>query len=611
MHLDVSGYARGPLKARVQGATIFILAFHGHKIARVLEVRNKLVQINGIMQDISLVLGGQAGDGLMRAAELIGRAFNRLGMYAFVVNDYGSLIRGGRNFCKVRASDQQIWLHRESVGLVAAINQETITMHERELAVGGSILYDSDVVKYDGSRKSLPMPLTTMVKQAGGVPIMKNSAMMGAISFLYGIPLDTLNGVLNWAYGDKAEKNIELAKVGHEYAEKKFSQILKAEAVKRNPTPFISGAEAIAVGSVKAGMKLYITYPMTPSTSILNYVGPNQEELGVALVQPENEIAVANMALGAAYSGIRTMVGTAGGGFALMQEAFSMAGNAEIPAVFVVGQRVAPAVGVPTYTAQGDLKFVLNAGHGEFPRIVAAPGDPEEAFVTAGEVMNLAWKYQTPVILLADKHLLESYMSIGIDESRVAIEPLGMAEIGEGGYKRYKFTEGGVSPMIFPGKRGAVVKVTSYEHDEYGYAIETPNGIEEMQRKRLRKASAIIKDLMGRATIKIHGDPEAEDLVVAWGSTKGAIMETLKLANKPLKFMQIIYLSPFPAWAVSKHLESAKNVVIVESNLTGQLGSLIKEQTGHRIQNAVLKNDGRPFDPESLVAKLAEVFKWS
>ena len=567
--------------------------------------------VKDAMQDISLVVGGQAGDGLMRAAELIGKMFNRLGLYAFVINDYGSLIRGGHNFCKIRASSRQVWLNRESVELIAAINQETITRHENELTKGGRVLHDSDVAKYDGSRESLPIPLTTMVKQVGGVPIMKNSAMIGAIAHLYGIPLELVNEIFTWAYGGKADKNIELARIGHEHAEKNFKEISKVEPIKRDPTPFISGAETVALGAVKAGMKLYVTYPMTPSTAILNYLGPSQDELGVVLVHPENEIGVANMALGAAYAGVRTMVGTASGGFALMQEAFSMAGEAEIPAVFVVGQRVAPAVGVPTYTAQGDLKFVLNAGHGEFPRIVVAPGDPEEAFVNAGEALNLAWKYQTPAIVLVDKHLLESYMSIGIDETKVTIEPLGMAEIGNEGYKRYKFTESGVSPMIFPGRPGAAVKVTSYEHDEYGYAIETPDGIENMQKKRLRKMSSIIQDLMDRTTVKIHGDPDAEDLVVAWGSTKGAIMETLKLVNKPLKFMQILYMNPFPGWEVSKHLERAKNVAIVESNLTGQLGSLIREHTGHHIKNAILKNDGRPFDPALLAAKLKEVFGWT
>ena len=440
---------------------------------------------------------------------------------------------------------------------------------------------------------------------------MRNSAMIGAIAHLYGIPLEPVNEILTWAYGKKAEKNITLAKMGYDYAKQNFDPILKLEPVKRAPTPFISGAEAVSLGAVKAGMKVYIAYPMTPSTGILSFMGTNQDQLGIVVIHPENEIGVANMALGVGYAGARCMVGTAGGGFALMQETFSMAGQSEIPAVFVVGQRPAPAVGVPTYTAQADLRFVLHAGHGEFPRIVVAPGDPEESFVKAGEVMNLAWKYQVPAIILMDKHLIESYVSIAIDERKVVVEPSSVAESWEGEFKRYKFTDSGVSPMVFPGTPGAVVKVSSYEHDEYGHAIETPDGITNMLQKRLRKMDGIIEDLKKRETVKIHGDPKAEKLVVAWGSTKGAVLEAMQLIDKPLKLLQVMYLSPFPDWEVAKHLKLARDIVCVEVNLTGQLRSLIKEQTGHYIKKAILKNDGRPFDPVGLAGKLREAFGWT
>lgn len=563
------------------------------------------------MQEISFVIGGQAGDGVMRAAELIGKMFNRLGLYVFVINDYQSLIRGGHNFCKVRVADRQVWLHRESVELIAAINQDTIKKHENELTDGGRILYDSDVAKYEGTHVPLPIPLTSMVKQVGGVPIMKNSAIIGAISYLYGIPIELVDEILLWAYGAKAGKNIDLAKMGHEHAEKNFDQILNVEPIKRPPMPFISGAETVALGAVKAGMKLYITYPMTPSTAIINFVGPYQDKLGVVLVHPENEIGVANMALGAAYAGVRTMVGTAGGGFALMQEAFSMAGQSESPVVFVVGQRVAPAVGGPTYTAQADLRFAIHAGHGEFPRVVVAPGDPEEAFVNGGEAMNLAWKYQVPAIILVDKHILESYMTIAIDENKVKVEPDSTVRSWDGEYKRYSFTESGVSPMVFPGAPGAVVKVTSYEHDEIGYAEETAEGIEKMQEKRLRKMTSIIRDLKNRETVKAYGNPDAENLVFGWGSTKGAILEAMMLIDRPLKFLQVLYLAPFPEWEVSNHLQTTKKVVTVEGNLTGQLRSLVREHTGYKIENAILKNDGRPFDPVLLSGRLKEVFGWT
>ncbi len=563
------------------------------------------------MQDISFLMGGQAGDGVMRTAELLGETLNRLGLYAFVINDYQSLIRGGHNFCKVRASDQQVWSHLEAVELIAALDQDTIAHHKNELTKGGRVLFDSDKASYEGPYKSHPIPLSGMIKEIEGIPIMRNSAMIGAIAYLYGIPLEPVNEILTRAYGKKVEKNILLAKRGYDHAKQNFDPILKLEPIKRNPTPFITGAEAVSLGAVKAGMKVYIAYPMTPSTSILSFMGTYQDQLGIVAIHPENEIGVANMALGVAYGGVRCMVGTAGGGFALMQEAFSMAGQSEIPVVFVVGQRPAPAVGVPTYTAQADLRFVLHAGHGEFPRIVVAPGDPEEAFVNAGEAMNLAWKYQVPAIILMDKHLLESYVSITIDERKVTVEPSSVAKSWEGEYKRYKFTDSGVSPMTFPGTSRAVVKVSSYEHDEYGHAIETPEGVTKMMQKRLRKMDGIIKDLNGRETVKIHGDHQAENLVVAWGSTKGAVLEAMQLIDKPLRFLQIIYLSPFPDWEVTKLLEQARDIVCVEVNMTGQLRSLIKEQTGHYIQKAVLKNDARPFDPVGLAGKLKRVFGWT
>ena len=563
------------------------------------------------MQDISFLMGGQAGDGVMQTAELLGKTLNRLGLYAFVINDYQSLIRGGHNFCKVRASDCQVWSHLEAVKLIAALNQDTIARHENELTEGGRVLFDSDKASYEGPYKPHPIPLSGMIKEIKGIPIMRNSALIGAIAHLYGIPLEPINEILTWAYGKKAEKNILLAKMGHDHAKQNFDPILKLEPIKRDPTPFITGAEAVSLGAVKAGMKVYIAYPMTPSTGILSFMGTHQDQLGIVAIHPENEIGVANMALGVAYGGVRCMVGTAGGGFALMQEAFSMAGQSEIPVVFVVGQRPAPAVGVPTYTAQADLRFVLHAGHGEFPRIVVAPGDPEEAFVNAGEAMNLAWKYQVPVIILMDKHLIESYVSIAIDERKVIVEPSSVTESWEGEYKRYRFTNSGISPMVFPGTSGAVVKVSSYEHDEYGHAIETPEGVTKMMKKRLRKMDGIIKDLKGRETVKIHGDHQAENLVVAWGSTKGAVLEAMQLVDKPLKFLQIMYLSPFPDWDVTRHLEQAKDIICVEVNMTGQLRSLIKEQTGRYIQKAILKSDGRPFDPVGLAGKLKEVFGWT
>ena len=399
-----------------------------------------------------------------------------------------------------------------------------------------------------------------------------------------------------------------LAKKGYEYAEKNFGRIDELKRIDRPPKPLLTGNQAIALGAVKAGLKVYIAYPMTPSTSILHYLAGHQDKLGVTVVQPENEIAVIIMALGASYAGARSMVASSGGGFALMQEAISMSGITEVPVVIVECQRGGPSTGVATYTSQADLKFVINAGHGDFPKVVVAPGDTEEAFYKTAEALNLAWKYQVPVIVLSDKHLSESYKTTSIDESNISKEEVKMANGGIG-YKRYELTEDGISPLAFPGTLGAVVKANSYEHNPNGYATDEPELINKMQEKRLRKYAQLITDLRSRETVKIYGEKDADNLVVSWGSTKGAILEAIKLLKRKFKFLHVIYLKPFPVWEVKKHLDKAKNVISVECNSNGQFASLLREETGFLVNKKILKYDSRPFDPEDLANRIEEVHK--
>jgi len=560
-------------------------------------------------KDVSLVIGGQAGDGVRRAGNLIGRVLNRHGLNVFVLDDYQSLIRGGHNFSKIRAAPGEVWSHYDQIDLIVALDQETIDLHEKSLAKGGYVLHDGDEIKYSGSGEPLSIPLSKMVEEIGGLKIMRNSAAIGAVAYLYGLDLSVVNDVMTQAYGKRAEKNLVLAKNGYEYAEKSFDKISEVKKVERPPRPLLTGNEAIALGAAKAGLKVYIAYPMTPSTSILHYLAAHQDELGLAVAQPENEIAVINMALGAAYAGARSMVATSGGGFALMQEAVSLAGMSETPVVIVECQRPGPSTGVPTYTGQADMPFVVNAGHGDFPKIVVAPGSTEEAFYKTAEALNLAWKYQVPAIVLSDKHLSESFKTTEIDESQVKQEGVKLAGSAGEDYKRYAFTEDGVSPLAFPGTSGAVVKVSSYEHDELGYTTEEPDEIVRMHDKRGKKLDAIIKDLQGRETVKVYGDEDANDLVISWGSTKGAVLEAMDIINRPLEFLQIIYLRPFPVWEVEKHLKGAKNTVCVEGNTSGQLASLIRQETGHRVGKKILKYDSRAFDPLKLADQLKEVLK--
>jgi len=309
---------------------------------------------------------------------------------------------------------------------------------------------------------------------------------------------------------------------------------------------------------------------------------------------------VVNAALGSSFAGAKTMVGTSGGGFALMSEALSLAGMSEIPLVVYLAQRNAPASGVPTYTAQGDLKFAVNVGHGEFPRIVVAPGDPEEAFHRTIEAFYLSQKYHLLSIIISDKHLAESYFSFDrIRAPRVQMEE-DILEDPSSDYQSYRFTENGVSPRIFPGE-GPVVRANSYEHDEYGYMIEEAEGTKKMNDKRWAKLPFLQKEINRLEPVKIYGS--GKNLIVGWGSTKGAILDSLK--DLPgYRFMQISYISPFPIQSVIQELQKAKKVVLVENNVTGLLGQIIREQTGFEIKDKVLKYDARPFTPEDIIQKI-------
>ncbi len=355
----------------------------------------------------------------------------------------------------------------------------------------------------------------------------------------------------------------------------------------------IEGNMAFAKGLQAAGLDFYMAYPMTPATSILHYLASQQTKEGLKVIQPENEIAVINMALGAVYAGKRVAVGSATGGFALMQEAFSFSGMAELPLVVAVAQRQGPATGVPTRSSQSDLRFVIHAGHGEFPRIVIAPGDPEECFEAGAEALSLAWKFKTPVIVLLDKILCEHMMTVDI-------ETRPNDAVGQG-------LKNG--DLKIPGTPGQIVKVTSYEHGDDGITVDKPEEIQEAMDKRFAKGKKIKEEMQNRETIKIFGSSDSENVVMFFGSTKSAVLEAAKYFEKPVKLLQIVWLEPFDVEKVKKELSEAKNIICVEGNHGGQLASLIRERTGIEVTDKILKYNAMPFDPEELAKQINKILK--
>jgi 2-oxoglutarate ferredoxin oxidoreductase subunit alpha len=430
-----------------------------------------------------------------------------------------------------------------------------------------------------------------------------------------------LLGVIEDSFEGKeqiANVNMEAAKQGASYTQEHYKGKFDFKLEKTDTAPddkmLLTGIEATGLGAIKAGCRFYAGYPMTPTTPLLHFMASMQKDYNMLVIQTESEIAAITMVAGASFAGARAMTATSGGGFCLMSEGLGMAAMTETPVVIVLGQRPGPSTGLPTYSSQGDLRFAMHAGQGEFPRVIVAPGDREQCFSKIQEAFNLADKFQIPVIMIADKYLLESHESTPLfDQKKVPINR-GQLMTGEytdtEEYKRYKLTKSGISPRVIPLTRGAIVRANSDEHNELGYTIEEPELTIEMNDKRFRKLDDLRKDLEKYETVKMHGDEEADVTIIGWGGTKGPILEAMKLLEKDgvkANYLQIIYVLPFPENPVRGALESAKKTVIVENNKTGLVAQVIREKTKIEVNHMILKYDGRPFNPVSLAKQVKDV----
>ena len=577
-----------------------------------------------IVNKFSLLVGGEAGAGITRSGFLFAKSCLRGGLSVFGVNDYQSLIRGGHNFYVARVDEEEIYSQADMVDLIVALNKETILFHKGELVSGGGVIYDGEQIELTDDElgrkdiKLYPVPLRKIVKELEGPQIVENTVALGAVTALLDFELDILNGVLRDTFKEKiAEQNIEAAKQGYDYVKQHFKndfkyKLRKIGAAKKNRL-FLTGNEAVGLGALDAGCKFYAAYPMTPATSLLHFLAPLDREYGMVVVQTESEIAAVNMVAGASFAGVRAMTATSGGGFCLMTEGVGMLGMTENSPVILLVQRPGPSTGLPTYSAQGDLRFALHASQGEFPRVLVAPGDVEECFYVTSEAFNLAEKFQVPAIIISDKYLAESHGTSRVfDQNRVTVDrgDLIVGDKYSGGeeYKRHRFTESGVSPRAMPGMRGAIVRTNADEHNELGYTTEDPELTTKMNDKRMRKLDGLVEELEKYTTVKLFGPEEADVTIVGWGSTKGPIREAMKLLKDvKVNFLQILYLHPFPVEKVRARLESAKKTVVVENNITSQLSSLIREYLLTTVDHKILKYDGRPFNPEALAKKIREV----
>lgn len=531
---------------------------------------------------MNVCIAGAAGDGIRGAGVILGKIFGELGYSVFVYQEYQSRIRGGHNASVVRASEKEINSHGYYYDALICLRDYVFEKHAERLR--GVLICDSSFGLEHEAK--VEFPINETVERLNLPDISKNIAAISVFCKSFGIEAEVVKSVVRESLGKSAEEqNIEVVRAVYENLDISVGQIRRVGEGKE----LVSGAEAIAEGMLDAGLKFYYAYPMTPATPILHVLAADSR---CVALQPESEIAAIMMAIGSAFGGERAAVGTSGGGFALMSESISLAGMAEIPVLIILAQRSGPSTGMATFTAQQDLYFALNPAHGEFPLIVASPLTIEDSYRLSGELLNLAWEFQTPAVLLTEKHITESHTTAklgGVVKREVEIFRERSREV----FRRYEITESGVSPYASP---PALVKANSNEHDEYGFTTDDAEIAAEMYAKRMRKGEEIAKAV---ANLEPYVEMRnGKDWIVTWGSNFGAVKEVaeeLGYSVAAVRFMRPLFLPKISG-----------EVFCVECNYSGLLSKFL-EAEGVKLKR-ILRWDGRPFTPEEI---RREVERWT
>ena len=564
-------------------------------------------------REVRIRIGGPAGFGIKAAGASLARVFARAGYHTFDLTEYPSLIKGGHNTYHLRVSEEPIYSHVMATDVLVALDAATIPLHLAELTPSAAIVFDpADIAEGDIDLHGrtdvclVPVPLTDIVYEVGGIKIMRNVIALGAVLGHMDFPLDGLLDSLKAQFSKKApeiaEQNVAAATRGYEVAREAHCAFPVALAPLPDPAPYVlaDGNESFGLGALAAGIGHYAAYPMTPASSLLHFMAAHADESGVVVKHTEDEIAAINMVIGAAFGGTRAMCATAGGGFSLMVEALGFAGVSESAIVVGLFTRPGPATGLPTWTEQSDLRFAIHASQGEFPRVVLAPGDHTDAFELTWKAFNLADQLQTPVILLGDSYLSDNRQTqVPFAAEKVTVERGDLTCEGTvDGYERYVVTDSGVSPRVLPGVAGAQQIVNSYEHDAHGRAAEDAATRVAQNEKRLRKMS-LARTLVPPPAY--FGPPQADVSIICFGSTKMPVREAMKWLERDgisVNMMQLVTVWPFPAKEVSAFMERSTRTLIIEGNATGQLEGLIREHCMREVGHRLNRTDGRPFSPE-------------
>jgi len=562
-----------------------------------------------IKENASVVISGAAGQGIETVEQFLTRIFKNSGYYTYSTKEFMSRIRGGCNSTEVRISSKPVSAYVDRIDILIALSEDVFQHLESRISEN-TIIFSEHKNNLDSSLKVVDIPLAKLSKEAGG-KIYANTIAAGLVFGLFSIDFSIIELELKKIFLDKPAEilnnNLKAAQIGYDLGQKYTNDNGIEIDIPKNPEAkdnmLVNGTDTVAMGCIAGGCNFISSYPMSPGTGVLAFLARQADDFGIIVDQAEDEIAAINTGLGAWYAGARAMVTTSGGGFALMSEGVSLSGMLEIPIVIHIAQRPGPATGLPTRTEQGDLELALYSGHGEFPRIIFAPGTPQEAFELSQKAFSLADKFQSPVFILTDQYLLDSLYSIdSLDFD--SIEVHNHFEKTNQDYRRYELTENGISPRGIPGYGEGLVVVDSDEHDEEGHITENLDIRNKMVEKRLKKLDLIKKEIVPPELIGLE---LYKTLIISWGSTKKVIEEALNSLNDPeMALLHFCQVYPIHS-SLKDYMDRAENLIIAENNATSQFGKLIKLETGVEIPYKILKYSGMPFSVEEIVKELKEV----
>lgn len=583
--------------------------------------------------DFTWLIGGEAGFGIMTTGVVFSRVATRSGFNIFDYVEYPSLIRGGHNAYEVHVSDADVSYLNPTIDVLVCLNKETYEKHKARLTSKSLVMFDADEFEITDEVNKIIVPFKKILADLKGQPIMKNTISLGASIGILGGDIEELIKIISEQFSKKGEEvinfNKQFVQAGYDAVKNNYSEKILNYLTKKSGEQklVITGNDAFSLGSVIADCRVYVAYPMTPSSTVLTDLAAWQNTTGMVVRHAEDEIAVINTALGASFAGVRSSVGSSGGGFALMVESLSFAGVTEIPIVVFIASRPGPATGMPTWTEQGDLLFAVFSGHGEFEKIVLAPGDNEEMIELAAKAYNLADIYQMPVIVMSDMYLSESHKSVTqkfVDEfiagykvnrgkliSKITNNqiPTNIQTSNDqlpifNKYLRYKITEDGISERLVPGTPGYFYQANSYEHVEDGHTTEEAQPRINQADKRARKWATYLKNDF--SVPKIYGElDKSETVFVSWGSTKGTIIQAQKiLKDKGVEtaFIHFNHIYPLDKEKIKGLFGQNKKFILIENNSWGQFGKLLRMETGIAIENKVLRYDGRPITAEQVIS---------